>query len=308
MEVFCGSCGVINRTDRIFCLRCRRRLFPTTKFDLTVNDFVYAGDRANLSVIEDIGWIPAALASQRIKGQEIALREFLSKSATRPETLGRLDLCLRRCGDQLGLEVMPEAFVVPSSSLNAAVMGRSEQSAIFMITPVALQVLSDRELRMVVGHELAHIKSRHMLYHTAAESISAGGSLVASFFGAGAITYPLQMSLLAWHRESEVTADRAALLMEGELNVFALMLTKTLLYNGEVGSGVVSHLFRTHPEHERRLSLAREFCNSPEFFRGRDKLRLRAEAAATSLSCCRSCGAASRRLDNYCGSCGKSLR
>lgn len=309
MEVYCGRCSAINRSDRIFCLRCRRRLYAPTKFDLALEDFVYPGDSANLSVIEDIGWIPAALAAQRISGQESALREYLTRFAARVEPLGRLDLCMRRCGDQLGLEVLPEAFVVPSGTLNAAVMGRGQPTAIFMMTLVALQVLSEPELGMVVGHELAHIKSRHMLYHTAAESMAAGGSLVASIFGAGLIAYPLKMSLLAWHRESEVTADRAALLMGGDVRSFESMLTKTLLYNGQSSGGSgISQLFSTHPEYQRRLSLAREFCASQEFAKGRDKLQRRSEIPGTAASFCRLCGAPLRSQDNYCGSCGKCIR
>lgn len=306
MEVFCGRCGAVNRVDRVFCLRCRHRLFPPTNRDLTLADFVYPGDRVNLSVIEDAGWIPAAFASQRIRSEERALRARLSEVAVRPQTLGTLDMSMRRAGDQLGLEVLPEAFVVPSTALNAAVMG-SERDSLFMITQVATQVLSESELGVVVGHELAHIKSRHMLYHTAAESISAGGSLIASFLGAGLIAYPLQMSLLSWYRESEITADRAALLMCGDMDAFVSMLTKTLLFNGgRPGPEGISGLFRTHPDHERRLALAREFYRSPEFSRGREKLLRRGSVGLQSH--CRSCGSPAEPQANYCGACGRSLK
>jgi peptidase M48-like protein len=307
MEVSCGRCGVINRSDRVFCLRCRMRLFPVTEFDLTADDFLYPDDRTNLSVVEDAGWLPSALAGLRLGGHERSLRESLSREAVRVKNLSDLDLCMRGCGDRLGLEVLPEAFVIPSTVLNAAVTG-TERSPLLVITQVALQVLSRAEMEMLVGHELAHIKSRHMLYHTAAESIATGGSLLASFFGAGLIVYPLQMSLLAWHRESEISADRAAILLEGEVNAFESMLTKTLLYNGgEATGGAISQLFRTHPEHARRLSLAREFYASGDFARGREKLRRRNELAKTLIPFCGSCGSPKLARANYCGSCGKSL-
>jgi Zn-dependent protease with chaperone function len=223
------------------------------------------------------------------------------------KNLSDLDLCMRGCGDRLGLEVLPEAFVMPSPVLNAAVTG-TERNPFLVITQVALQVLSGAEMEMLVGHELAHIKSRHMLYHTAAESITTGGSLLASFFGAGLIVYPLQMSLLAWHRESEISADRAAVLLGGDVNVFESMLTKTLLHNGgEVTGGAISQLFRTHPEHARRLSLAREFYTSWDFARGREKLRRRNELAKTLIPFCGFCGSPKQARANYCGSCGKSI-
>ena len=307
MEVFCGRCGVINRSDRVFCLRCRRRLFPASKFDLVADDFLYPGDKTNLSVVEDAGWIPGVLAGARLGGQTKSLRESLSRQSVRVENLSDLDLCMRDCGDRLGLEVLPEAFVMPSTVLNAAVAG-TERDPLLMVTHVALQVLSAAEIEMLIGHELAHIKSHHMLYHTAAESIASGGSLLASFLGAGLIVYPIQMSLLAWHRESEISADRAAILLGGDLNAFESMLTKSLLYNGgEATVGPISQLFRTHPEHERRLTLAREFYASRDFARGREKLRRRKEVARSLIPFCGSCGSPKLAGANYCGSCGKSL-
>jgi hypothetical protein len=308
MEVYCGHCRTINRSDRVFCLKCRKRLFPSTRLDLSLDDFVYPGDRTNLSVVEDAGWVPALFAGQRIRGQESAMRQYLSRRAAPVKNLSDLDLAMRSCGDRLGLSVLPDAFVIPSTSVNAAVMG-SERSPVFLVTHTALQVLDEKELGMLVGHELAHIKSRHMLYHTAAESMATGGSILASFLGAGLVAYPLQMSLLAWHRESEVTADRAAVLLGGDIEAFASMLTKTLLYNGgPSGGGVVAELFRTHPEHERRLTLARGFASSPEYANGREKLRRRGEAARTSIPFCTSCGSPKQPRANYCGACGRSLK
>ena len=307
MEVLCGHCGVINRSDRVFCLRCRRRPFPTTKFDLTADDFLYPGDKINLSVVEETGWLPNVLAGARLGGEAKSLRESLSRRSVRVENLSDLDLCMRECGDRLGLEVLPEAFVMPSTVLNAAVTG-TERNPLLVVTQVALQVLNPAEMEMLIGHELAHIKSRHMLYHTAAESITTGGSLLASFFGAGLIIYPIQMSLLAWHRESEISADRAAILLGGDLGAFESMLTKTLLHNGgEVTADAISQLFRTHPEHARRLSLAREFYTSRDFARGREKLSKRKELAKSLIPFCGFCGTPKLARANYCGSCGKSL-
>ena len=307
VEVYCGHCGVINRSDRIFCLRCRQRLFPVTRFDLSLDDFVYPGDRTNLSVIEDVGWLPAAFAGSRIRGQQAAMKEHLLRVGVRVKNLSPLDFKMRQVGDQLGLALLPEAFVIPSTVANAAVMG-TERSPLFMITEPALQLMSEPEMGVLVAHELAHIKSRHMLYHTAAESVAAGGSMIASIFGAGIIAYPLQMSLLAWHRESEITADRAALVLGGDMNAFASMLTKTLIYNGgDAGAGAVSELFRTHPEHERRLSLAREFASSQDYLRGREKLRRRDEHRHYSVPFCLSCGSPKLPKANFCGACGKSL-
>jgi Peptidase family M48 len=308
LEVTCGRCGVINGSERIFCLRCRYRLFPVTSFDLVPEDYLYDGDRTNLAVIKDAGWLPSVIAQFRIDGQDRSIRAWLSKSAVSVSTLSDFDLCMRRCGDLLGLSVLPDAFVIPSAVLNAAVMG-SERNPILVVTQVALQMLRPDEMTMLVGHELAHVRSRHMLYHTAAESVATGGSLLASFFGGGALSYPLRMSLLAWHRDSEVSADRAAVLLGGDFRAFQSMLTKTAAGNGgPVNGGGISELFRTHPEYGRRLTLANDFYGSVDFARGRDKLRKRAKAGNSLLPLCIHCGRSKTVGSAFCGSCGKSQR
>ena len=61
----------------------------------------------------------------------------------------------------------------------------------------------------VIGHELGHVKSNHMLYHMMAQVIN----LIIDSIPFGTIAAaPLQYALYYWDRMSEFTADRAGLL------------------------------------------------------------------------------------------------
>ncbi len=61
----------------------------------------------------------------------------------------------------------------------------------------------------IIGHEVGHIKSNHMLYHMMAQVINL---FIDSLPGGTLIAGGLQYALYYWNRMSEFTADRAGLL------------------------------------------------------------------------------------------------
>ena len=55
---------------------------------------------------------------------------------------------------------MPRVFVMESPGMNAFAAGRKPSEAIVAVTTGLLERLNREELQGVVGHEMAHIKSR----------------------------------------------------------------------------------------------------------------------------------------------------
>jgi heat shock protein HtpX len=81
----------------------------------------------------------------------------------------------------------PKVFIIQNEAPNAFATGRSPKHAAVAATTGIMRILDERELRGVLGHELAHVRNRDMLIST----------IVATF--AGAITYiawMLQWSLI----------------------------------------------------------------------------------------------------------------
>ena len=70
-------------------------------------------------------------------------------------------------------------------------------------------MLTEDELRYVAGHEMGHIKSGHVLYHTMGELFKAAVSQLPII---SSLTTPIYYTLMYWIRMSEFTADRAGLL------------------------------------------------------------------------------------------------
>ncbi|HOI13579.1 MAG TPA: M48 family metallopeptidase [Methanoculleus sp.] len=101
---------------------------------------------------------------------------------------------------------------ITGGDINAFAIG--VEYPIVVLNTVLIDAMTDEELVYIIGHELGHIKSRHLLYHTTASILSFFGSQVGDlFFGVGdllltAVQYPIQH----WSRMSEFTADRAGLL------------------------------------------------------------------------------------------------
>ncbi|MGA2666426.1 MAG: M48 family metalloprotease [Nitrososphaerales archaeon] len=306
-ELPCRFCQAYNRPDRTFCLSCSRRLVPLTAYDVTDSDFVCQADRDTLGMLQGTEPLPHIIDGLVTGGRERSMRSWLAANGMRVANRSRLDYLIRNCGEVLGLEALPESYVVPTPALNAATLGRDE-SPILVITSAALDQLDEREVMALVGHELGHVKSKHLLYHTLAESFGAGAQLLANFYGAGLVAMPIQMLLLSWHRESEVSADRAALLIVNDPAVFRSMMSKIAGAAGvsEDGGGSLSEAFQTHPTFGRRLALAAEFYASPEFARAKEKVRTRLRLRKALVPACRFCGAAKPITDLYCKACAKS--
>ena len=102
----------------------------------------------------------------------------------------------------------PQIYTNWSYDINAYTTGIKD-STLLMLFSGAVDLLSKEQLDFIVGHEIGHIKSRHVIYHTWANFFE---NLIGSDPIATALVGPIQVALLYWSRMSELTADRAAML------------------------------------------------------------------------------------------------
>jgi heat shock protein HtpX len=82
---------------------------------------------------------------------------------------------------------MPKVYIVPSKAPNAFATGRNEEHAAVAATEGLLEILSDDELKGVIGHEIAHIRNRDMLIATVAATFAGAIGILASIARWGAI-------------------------------------------------------------------------------------------------------------------------
>ncbi|MCQ2076323.1 MAG: M48 family metallopeptidase [Bacteroidaceae bacterium] len=108
----------------------------------------------------------------------------------------------------LGVSHLPNIYTKWEYAINAYTTGLNDDSLMVLNTG-AIDLLTDEELKFVVGHEFGHIKSKHVVFHTMAEMFDVAMSMLPVI---GNLAEPAKYWLLYWQRMSEFTADRAGLL------------------------------------------------------------------------------------------------
>lgn len=192
---------------------------------------------------------------------------------------------------------MPRVYLIDEAQPNAFATGRNPENAAVAATTGILQLLSARELRGVMAHELSHVKHRDILISTISATMAGAISALANFamfFGGRdengnhsnplvgllvAILAPIAASLIqmAISRAREFEADRGGAQISGDPHALADALAKIHAYahgipmpsaeaHPETGQmmimnplsgGGLAGLFATHPPTEERIARLR---------------------------------------------------
>ncbi len=125
----------------------------------------------------------------------------------------------------LQVEKMPEIYIQQGFSVNACTTGI--ENPIIILNAGSLSLLTYEELLFIIGHEVGHIKSQHLMYHMMGQALPYLAEIASQMtLGIGGIiSIGLQISLYNWYRKSELTADRAGLLVcqDHKVAISALM-------------------------------------------------------------------------------------
>ena len=189
---------------------------------------------------------------------------------------------------------MPRVYLIEEDAPNAFATGRNPEHAAVAATTGILRVLSERELRGVMAHELAHVRHRDILISTISATMAGAIGMLANFamiFGGRddegrpanpivglfvMILAPIAASLIqmAISRAREFEADRGGAEISGDPRALASALEKIhryaqgmpleaaerhpetaqMMIMNPLSGGGLSGLFSTHPSTEERVA------------------------------------------------------
>ena len=110
----------------------------------------------------------------------------------------------------LDVEEPPELYIAQTPIVNAGAVGIEQPFIVLNSGIVSLMELD--ELRFILGHELGHVLSGHVLYKTMLRLLLRMTTLALAVPLGGAALYAITSALMEWDRKSELSADRAGLL------------------------------------------------------------------------------------------------
>jgi len=206
---------------------------------------------------------------------------------------------VRELAQRAGLP-MPRVYLIEEDAPNAFATGRNPEHAAVAATTGILRVLSERELRGVMAHELAHVQHRDILISTISATMAGAIGMLGNFamlFGGrdseGRQTNPLvglivmilapiaaSLIQMAISRAREFEADRGGAEISGDPAALASALDKIhryaqgmpleaaerhpetaqMMIMNPLSGSGIKSLFSTHPPTEERIARLMELA------------------------------------------------
>ncbi|WP_338320884.1 M48 family metallopeptidase [Streptomyces lonarensis] len=116
----------------------------------------------------------------------------------------------------LDLERVPPFYVTQDPQPNAMCIGLDQP--IIVVTTGLVQLLDEEEMRAVIGHEVGHALSGHAVYRTILLFLTSMAVRVAWIPLGNIAIMAIVSALREWFRKSELSADRAGLLVGQDLD------------------------------------------------------------------------------------------
>ncbi|WP_375561787.1 M48 family metallopeptidase [Bernardetia sp. OM2101] len=172
----------------------------------------HPADRAALNSLKKVPGLDKLLSMLFGATSERSLRLMYLASSVRvsDKQFVRVKLLFDEVCKTFDVEKRPEVYVSQSTILNAFAVGMD--NPFIVLNSGLVERLDDEELTEVLGHELGHIMSGHMLYRTLFVILQKISKSLVQLPVPNWIFSGVYYALQEWSRKSELSADRAGLL------------------------------------------------------------------------------------------------
>ena len=187
--------------------------------------YEHPADRAATAALGSIPMLDLVVRKLIEMGYERALRQTYLGSSVRlgPDQLPRIWSAYQRALAALDMPEEYDLYITQQPLANAATIGAGRP--IIILNSATVELLDDRGIEAVIGHELGHILSDHVLYRTVLMVlIRLGNSVRLPIPGGHLPLLAVRYALLEWSRAAELSCDRAAALTTRDPRVVCSML------------------------------------------------------------------------------------
>ncbi|GGO47490.1 peptidase M48 [Streptomyces daqingensis] len=190
-----------------------RRRFP----GISSRAYEHPSDRSALVALRKLSGFDTVFKALSGLLTERSLRLLYLANSVRvsDEQFAHLNAMLRDACYILDLERVPPMYVSQDPNPNAMCIGLDKP--IIVVTTGLVELLDEEEMRAVVGHEVGHALSGHSVYRTILLFLTNLALKVAWIPLGNVAIMAVVTALREWFRKSELSADRAGLLVGQDL-------------------------------------------------------------------------------------------
>ena len=220
----CGVNGAGLSAAEIVCSQCGwlRPLLPGYQMDRSV--FLWAQDGQAMSKLQSISALQTVVrnVSDKVGRPWIESTFNAIRLGPRqfPDVWNQAVLAARI----MGLPHMPDVYISGDQMWNTYTYGTENSSFIVLGTSHLINFAGD-ELLFVLSREMGHCRAGHALWNTVLRFIAGDVSVHTGLLSNGLINAinptkliqgAIDLPLMAWSRQSDITADRAGLMVVGD--------------------------------------------------------------------------------------------
>jgi Zn-dependent protease with chaperone function len=222
----CGNTGAGLSEETIVCSECGwlRPLLPGYTLDRSV--FLWAQDGQAMTKLQSISALHTAAKSISEKVGRPWIESTFNGIRLGPKQFPDIWIRAVLAARILGLPKMPDVYISGDSQWNTYTYG-TDTSAFVVLGTAILNNFQNDDLLFVLAREMGHCRAGHALWKTVARFLAGDDSVHKGLLSGGVLNAislsptkwiqdAVDLPLMAWSRQADITADRAALLAIGD--------------------------------------------------------------------------------------------
>ena len=221
----CGGTGAGLSADTVICPECSwlRPLLPGYTLDRSV--FLWAQDGQAMNKLQSISALHAAVKAVSDKVGRPWIESTFNGIRLGPRQFADIWVRAILAARILGLPKMPDVYISGDSQWNTYTYG-TDTSAFIVLGTAILNNFQNDDLLFVLAREMGHCRAGHALWKTVSRFLvgdtSTHGLLSNGVLNAISLSPTkwiqdaVDLPLMAWARQADITADRAGLLAMGD--------------------------------------------------------------------------------------------